>query len=182
MIAFFVVVLIVGLLAAVRVMFFGIERPGRSAHAASGGTSGSAPRPRISYAAVATFAMVLGMVGYLLLRNGATASFAFVVSAVSGLAAAALAAWGAAAWARVVPEHDVEDPRYVLQGHLARVTAPIAADHEGEITFEVGTERHTVRARVIDDSSVAVGAEVVIERIDDEVAYVEPWQQVEKRL
>lgn len=182
MTAFFVAILILGLLVAVRVMFFGIEHPQVDQHSLLDGAPGPRPRIRTWYAAAAAFAVVFGVVGYLLDRSGATAASSLGFAVAAGAAVAALAGWGAVAWARVVPEHDVEDPRYVLQGHLALVTAPIAADREGEITFEIGSERRTVRARVIDDSSVAVGAEVVIERIDDEIAYVEPWQQVEKRL
>lgn len=183
----YLVSFVVGLLVAVRVMFFGIERPVRLSTSA-----GSAPVPhvRFSFAAVATFAVVFGVVGYLLLRNGVASGMTLLVAILVGVVTAALATWGAAAWARVLPQHDVEDPRYVLQGHLARVTAAISAGRDGEIVYELGDERHTARARLVDDTgsaageetSVAVGTEVVIERIDDDVAYVEPWQQVEKRL
>ena len=47
----------------------------------------------------------------------------------------------------VTPEHDVDDERYILQGHIARVTKPIRADVDGEVAFEVGNERHVLRAR-----------------------------------
>ena len=175
----FLFAFVIGLLLAVRVMFFGIERP---APVAPLDGSPAAPRVRFSHAALSAFAVIFGVVGYLLLRGGAADGFALAIAAAVGIVAAALSAWGASAWARVLPEHDVEDPRYVLQGHLARVTAPIEAGRDGQIVFEIGDERRTVRARLVDDSSVAVGAEVVIERIDDDVAYVESWQQVEKRL
>lgn len=184
----YLVSFVVGLLVAVGVMFFGIERPARLAPSHAG--SPAVPRVRFSYAALASFAVVFGVVGYLLLRNGVGGGITLLVAVLAGAVTAALAAWGAAAWARVLPEHDVEDPRYVLQGHLARVTAAIAAGRDGEIVYELGDERRTARARLVDDAgaavsegaSVAVGTEVVIERIDDDVAYVEPWQQVEKRL
>lgn len=178
---------VVGLLVAVRVMFFGIERP---AHPAPAATVPATPRIRFSYAALAAFALLFGVVGYLLVRGGAASGVAFAIAVIVGIVGAFLAGWGAAAWARVLPEHDVEDPRYVLQGHPARVTAAIAPDRDGEIVYEIGDERRTARARLVEDadapeggdSSVAVGTEVVIERIDDDVAYVEPWLQVEKRL
>lgn len=184
----FLVAFVAGLLVAVRVMFFGIERPTHTA--APTDPPPLVPRVRFSYAAVAAFAVVFGVVGYLLLRSGAASGLTLAIAVAAGVVAAALSVWGAAAWARVLPEHDVEDPRYVLQGHLARVTAPIGAGRDGEIVYEIGDERRTARARLVeesgdaapDDSSVAVGTEVVIERIDDDVAYVEPWQQVEKRL
>ena len=31
-------------------------------------------------------------------------------------------------WWGATPEHDVDDERYVLQGHVGRVTKPIRAD------------------------------------------------------
>jgi membrane protein implicated in regulation of membrane protease activity len=70
----------------------------------------------------------------------------------------------------------------VLQGHLATVTAPIEPNSDGEITYVVEGTRHTVRARGLDGSTAARGVEVVIERIENNVAYVEPWVEVEKRL
>jgi hypothetical protein len=81
-----------------------------------------------------------------------------------------------------VPEHDVDDERYVLQGQLARVTKPMSGDVEGEVTFRFGNEQRYVRARDLDGGSIAADSEVVIERIEGDVAYVEAWQEVEKRL
>jgi hypothetical protein len=88
----------------------------------------------------------------------------------------------AVATARVQPEHDPDDPRYVLQGHVALVSTPIPADGEGKITFsEAGADR-TIRARTIDGTAIAEGQEVCIERVEDEVAFVELWAIVEQRL
>jgi hypothetical protein len=84
--------------------------------------------------------------------------------------------------AAFVPEHDPDDPRYVLQGHVATVTAPIRPGGEGEIAYVVEGARHTARARGLDGSTAEQGIEVVIERIEDGIAYVEPWAEVEKRL
>jgi len=39
-----------------------------------------------------------------------------------------------------------------------------------------------LRARGIDQGSLDVETEVVIERIEEDVAFVEPWTEVEKRL
>jgi hypothetical protein len=39
-----------------------------------------------------------------------------------------------------------------------------------------------VRARSVDGAPVAVGDEVVIERIENDVAYVESWSVVEGRI
>jgi hypothetical protein len=151
---------IAGLLLGVRVMFFGAER--RRLRPAD------AMPLRRSEPAIVGFLLMFGLAGYLMTLLGL--AWALVVMRV------------AVATARVQPEHDPDDPRYVLQGHVALVSAPIPSDGEGTVTFsEEGAER-TIRARTIDGSAVAEGQEVCIERVEDEVAFVELWAIVEERL
>jgi membrane protein implicated in regulation of membrane protease activity len=111
---------------------------------------------------------------------GAAASI--IVALLVGIVAGAFAVRLVRRAAAFVPEHDPDDPRYVLQGHVATVTAPIGPAGEGEIAYVVEGTRHTARARGLDGSTAERGVEVVIERIEDGVAYVEPWAEVEKRL
>jgi hypothetical protein len=70
----------------------------------------------------------------------------------------------------------------VLQGHPAQVVQSISPTGVGEILFEIESEQRRLPARALDDVAVGVGTEVVIERIEDGIAYVEPWLQVEQRL
>jgi membrane protein implicated in regulation of membrane protease activity len=175
----FVAALIAGLLLAVRAMLLGVERS-RTPFGASPPTT---PSVRFSTPVVSAFAAAFGAAGYLLTRPGrmgaaAGTTVALLVGTIAGAFAIRLVRRAAA----FVPEHDPDDPRYVLQGHVATVTAPIGPDGEGEITYVVEGTRHTVRARGLDGSTADRGIEVVIERIEDNVAYVEPWVEVEKRL
>jgi membrane protein implicated in regulation of membrane protease activity len=165
-----------GLLLAVAVMIFGVERP-RERHPTGERSF------RLSPAPIGAFAVVFGVVGYILSRQafGSIATTA-IVAVLVGVVAAMITARLVRQWWSVTPEHEVADERYVLQGHLARVTKPIAADVDGEVAFEVGGERRMLRARNFDEGSLPAGTDVVIERIEDEVAYVEAWQEVEKRL
>lgn len=165
-----------GLLLAVGVMIFGVERP-RARHP-SGERSF-----RISPAPVGTFAVAFGAVGYILAHTrfvgiAATAAIALLVAAISAATTARLVRQ----WWAVTPEHEVEDERYLLQGHLARITDSIGLEAEGKVTFEVEGKLHVLRARNLDQGSLPAGTDVVIERIEHEVAYVEAWQEVEKRL
>jgi membrane protein implicated in regulation of membrane protease activity len=105
-----------------------------------------------------------------------------VIAALLGLVWAVLVTRLAVATARVQPEHDPEDPRVILQGHVAVVTAAIPAGGEGAIAIQEGSQSRSLRARTIDESGAAAGQEVCIERVDDDVAYVEPWAAVEARL
>jgi hypothetical protein len=99
-----------------------------------------------------------------------------------GLVWAILVTRLAVATARLQPEHDPEDPRFALQGHVAVVTAAIPTDGDGTITFSDGGAPRTVRARTLDGSAIGEGEEVCIERLEEDVAFVELWAIVEQRL
>jgi hypothetical protein len=165
-----------GLLLAVRIMIYGVERP-REDHP-SGERSF-----RLSPAIIVAFTIVFGVVGYVLTQRtvGAPAT-RLAISAFLGAMCAVVAARSVRKWWTVTPEHDVDDPRYVLQGILARVTKSISPGVDGEVAFTVGDERRVLAARGIDETPLAAESEVVIERIEDDVAYVESWSEVEKRL
>jgi membrane protein implicated in regulation of membrane protease activity len=156
-------------------MLFGIERRPSARPAASVGPA------RNWLPLAAAFAVCFGVAGYSLSRVLSVAG-ALVASLVIGVAGGLLTRWLVAKSESMPVEHDIDDERYVLQGHVARVISLIAAGSEGRISFEYGEEHRTLRARSLDDLSVAEGTEVVIERIEGDLAYVEPWLQVEQRL
>jgi membrane protein implicated in regulation of membrane protease activity len=164
-----------GLLLAVRIMIAGVERS-RDEHPAGERSF------RLSPPVVSSFATVFGLVGYILARRGVGLVTQLAVAGVLAVIAAILTARLVRDWWTVTPEHETEDERYLLQGHPARVTQPIRADADGEVAFEVGNDKHVLRARGIDDTVLPAGSDVVIERIEDEIAYVESWVEVEKRL
>jgi len=166
---------ILGLLIAVAIMLFGIERRAKSALVSSESAI------RTSLPLLAAFAIGFGAAGYSLSRIMSAGS-AFLAAVAIGLAAGSLMRWIVAKSASMPVEHDVDDERYVLQGHVARVVSSINAGSEGRISFDVGSEQRTLRARSLDDASVDEGTEVIIERIEGDLAYVEPWLQVEQRL
>ena len=171
----FLVALIAGLLLGVRLMFFGAERRRPATHA-------ELPLRRWEPAMIG-FLVMFGIAGYLLTRHGTMGPGSGTATALLlGVAWAGVVTRVAIATARVQPEHDPEDPRYILQGHVAVVTSAIPAGGEGSIAIEEGSRSRSLRARTIDDSGVPAGQEVCIERVDDDVAYVEPWAAVEARL
>src|SRR5215207_9685717 len=131
-----------GLLLAVFAMLHGVERRPRTVS----GPTAAQPAARLNLPLLAGFATVFGATGYLLTRYSTLAPLLRVgIAALTG----ALGALGAVAlvakWAVPGAAQDVEDPRYALQGHLARVTAPIA-DGSGEIVYVVDGVRHVARA------------------------------------
>jgi hypothetical protein len=166
---------IAGLLLGVRVMFFGAER--RRRHSAD------ALPLRRSEPAIIGFLLMFGVAGYLLTRRGTVSpGGGTLIAALLGLVWAALVTRLAVATARVQPEHDPEDPRFALQGHVAIVSAAIPSDGEGAITLSDAGAQRTIRARTIDGSAILEGEEVCIERLEDDVAFVELWAIVEQRL
>jgi membrane protein implicated in regulation of membrane protease activity len=175
MIYVFVGLVFLGLVAAVRVMLYGVERQ-RPAGAESPRSFSAMP------ALLAAFSFVTGVVGYAATRAGVQPTSVWLLAVGVGAVAAFATSRIIAAWWTVVPEHDVDDERYVLQGSLGRVVAAIDTQGAGKISLESSGHQQVLPARAIDDQSMPVGTEVVIERIEDGVAYVEDWAVVEKRL
>jgi membrane protein implicated in regulation of membrane protease activity len=173
--AVYLIGFIAGLLLAVRIMFFGAER--RRAR------STDAIPLRRSEPAISAFLVMFGLAGYLLTRPGRLAPAAGAGAAL-GLGAlwAVLVTRLAIATARVQPEHDPDDPRFVLQGHVAVVTADIPTDGQGTIIIGEAEGRRSLAARAVDGQAIGVGFEVCIERVENGVAFVEPWAVVEARL
>jgi membrane protein implicated in regulation of membrane protease activity len=165
-----------GLLLGVRIMIAGVERP-REAHPSGERTF------RLSPAVVAVAALVFGLAGYLLYRRQVgTEITQILVAAGLAVIASVVTARLVRDWWKVTPEFETDDERYVLQGHVAQVTKPIAQGVDGEVVFELNAVNHVHPARSIDASTIPAGSEVVIERIEDGIAYVESWAEVEKRL
>lgn len=128
-------------------------------------------------------AALFGIVGYPLAKYSSLGTAAML--AIAGAAAAAAAVGMVAliaGWAVPSAALHVEDPRYALQGHPARVSQSISSGRAGEISYEHDGTRRNVPALGLDRVAIAAGAEVVIERIEDGVAYVELWSTIEKQM
>ncbi len=163
-----------GLLLAVRLMFFGAERRRLR--------EGALPLRRWEPALVA-FLVMLGLAGYLLIEKGGVALLPGTGAAATlALAFAAFTTRLAIAAARIQPEHDPDDPRYILQGHVGIATVAIPEGGEGAIRFGAPGAETEVPARGISGEAIAAGEEICIERVEDGLAFVERWAVVEARL
>lgn len=169
------VAVVTGIALAARVAFFGVERK-------RGGEIWR-PHPAINTPALAAALFMWGAVTYALQRLG---PFGPAVNALIGLPAAAAAWVGTsfllAKWALRAPLVDPHEQAELLQGHVAIVIRRITPTVPGAITFYFDGESHTVEARSLDSNPIDEGTDVVIERIDANTAYVEPWSLVERRL
>lgn len=179
----FLAAFLLGLVLGVHVMMHGVERV-RSALPVrpppDGRYPASAARP-----VLAGFLTVFGFLGYVAHRDRDGLWPAGLLAAiVGGLVGAWIGNIVVKRWAIPAAIADQPDERFVLMGHFARVTAPIGEGEEnpGAITYEIDGVTRTAGARALDGSPVAEGTDVVIERIEDGVAWVEPWSQVEQRI
>jgi hypothetical protein len=170
-----------GLLLWVRVMFFGVRRQ----------VDEQVLEHRKWPLALAALLTVAGVMLYAKADQGMTLTWALLTATVSLLAAAG--AWMLVVKSAAIPSTDPEDdPRYRFQGHVARVVSPItsARDSAGRIVLEFDGKQHEFSAQWAPEADLAggqletaaVGSEVVIEFVDGDTAFVEPWVVVEKRL
>ncbi len=171
----FLIAFIAGLVLAVIAMLHGVEhtRPNRS----------RAPSPFFNLPTLAAFAIGFGAVGYPIASRTQLPVWAILLITIGSGAAAIsamitlLARWalrGASAGA-LVDEHEI-------QGQLAVVTREIATTVPGEIAYELPGRQVKIPARTLTDKPLSVGAEVVIDRIENGVAFVEEWAVVEQRI
>lgn len=169
----FIACLILGLALGVAAMMRGIDR-----HLARRGRVGMHNMPT-----VAAFFTVTGAVGYPIARySDLHPVAAWAIALASGVAAGIGVFWLLAGYIVPSAANDVEDERYRLQGHPARVIRAIGTNGAGEIEYEEHGVRTTVPALALSDEVVEVGAEVVIERVEDGVAHVELWSRIADEL
>jgi hypothetical protein len=169
----FLFVFIAGVGAGVYSMFQGVT-PGPSAR-------GTTRFGLISAPSVAAFAIVFGAVGYLcatrtLLSHPAILAIASGSGAATIPLSAPLTA-KLARWRKAIFSGEAE-----IEGQLATVSRPITRTAPGEVVFERDGEKIRNRAVHILDEDLAIGEDVVIDRIENGTAYVEDWHAVERRL
>jgi hypothetical protein len=143
---------------------------------------GRAPSALFNLPAVAAFAIGFGVAGYPLASR--TQLPAWGILLIAG-AAGALAISGMitllARWAFRGASASAGDEEEI-QGQFATVTREITASVPGEISYESLGRELKVPALGLSPKSLVIGADVVIDRIEGGVAFVEEWAVVEKRL
>lgn len=168
----FLVVFITGLLLAVFAMLNGVRR-----------NQSRAPSAFFNLPAVAAFAIGFGAAGYPLASRTQLPVWGIllIATAVGALAISGMITL-LAQWAfRGIPAASAAEEQEI-QGHLAIVTRDVTASTPGEISYEYLGRKVRISARPISTKALLVGAEVVIDRIEDGVAFVEEWAVVEQRL
>jgi uncharacterized membrane protein YphA (DoxX/SURF4 family) len=173
----FLIAFIGGLVLAVFAMLHGVE------HARRRRNRSRAPSPFFNLPAVAAFAVGFGAVGYPLASRTRLPAWAVILIAIGGGALTItgmitlLARWALRGLSAPFSSEDQE-----IQGTLAVVTKEITPAREGEISYEHLGKRELALARSLGVTAISSGSEVVIDRIENGVAFVEEWAVVEQRL
>jgi hypothetical protein len=162
------------LLLAVFAMLHGVEHARRN--------RSRAPSPFFNLPVIAAFAVGFGAAGYPLISRSRLPSWAILLIA---LASGGLAISGMitllARWALRNAEHPSAG-NDEIQGQLAVVSQEIGSGGAGEITYEHLGQQLRIPALSLNERPMPVGADVVIDRIDNGIAFVEEWSVVEQRL
>ena len=173
----FLAAFIGGLVLAVFSMLHGVERARRKRNRSR------KPSAFFNLPALAAFAAGFGTTGYLVASRTALPVWAVVILALfgGGLVMAGMITL-LAQWAlRGVTGPTITDSGDI-QGQPAVLTREISLASAGEISYDHHGTQVLVAARGLDTRTLPAGTEVVIDRIDNGVAFVEEWAVVEQRL
>lgn len=164
-----------GLILTVFAMLHGVEyfRPNRS----------RAPSPYFNLPNLAAFAVGFGATGYPLAAHTALTTWAMLLLAlVGGVVAITGMTLLLARWALPALQTDAHADVEEIQGIFATVLREISKKNRGRIVYEHSGKRFEADAETLGNSSLPAGTEVVIDRIENGVAFVEEWTAVEQRL
>jgi membrane protein implicated in regulation of membrane protease activity len=170
----FLIAFVASLVLAVIAMLHGVEytRPNRT----------RAPSPFFNLPSYAAFGFGFGVVGYPLAnRTGLPAWAILLIALIAGALTVSGMITLLARWAlRDASSEETHDDE--IQGQLAIVTRDIHLNGSGEISYDSSGKKVRIPAVAISGKNLPVGAEVVIDRIEDGVAQVEEWAVVEQRI
>jgi len=144
-------------------------------HADAGGAHGPSP---FNLTTVAAFLAWFGGTGYLLMRYyGVWHVVALGIAGLSGLGGAAVVFWFLAK-VLISREENLNPADYDMIGVLGKVSIPIRQGGTGELIFSQAGTRHVTGARSDDGKPIPKGAEVVVTRYEQGIAYVKRWEDL----
>ena len=171
----FLVAFVAGLVLAVLAMLHGVEHTRRN--------KSRAPSPFFNLPALAAFAVAFGAVGYpIASRTTLPLWVTLLIAAASGGLAISAMVTLLARWALRGASAQSAAMEHEIQGHLAVVTVRITSVSRGEIVYQLPEREVRIPAKTLGNKALSPGSEVVIDRIEDGVAYVEDWAVVEQRI
>ena len=150
---------------------------GHSGHGHSGHSSGSDPS-WFNFGTITAFLAWFGGTGYLLTRYSSMwILFALLLSALSGIAGAAVVFWFVFK-VLMAHERDLDPADYNLIGVLGHLSATLREGGTGEMIFSQEGFRRCAAVRNEEGKALPKGAEVVVLRYEKGIAYVRPWDEL----
>jgi len=161
--------------------FHGAARGG-VAHSHNGGadSASSHSASHISWfntSTVMAFLAWFGGIGYILSAHSHLVGVIALAFAIAGGLIASWAVFKFMVKLMNAESSHLKDEDYRHEGLVCTVTMPARANGTGEIHFMQNGVRRSAGARSCDGKPLEKGAEVVIERYENGVAYVKPWEE-----
>ena len=169
-------IFVIGVVLTVYVVIRGVERRGPAKAFAKRHV-----RIALRSPFVATFMLGFGLGGYLFSRAGFSFRSTLWIASPLALILASLAVSVVRHWARRGAEASADEAEGTLQGQFGIVVRDATGEGPAEVEYWLDNRRVVRRAKAV-AGVLRVGMEVVIERVDGNVVYVEAWSRVEQRI
>ncbi|HUN88238.1 MAG TPA: NfeD family protein [Terriglobales bacterium] len=138
--------------------------------------------PVINFGTITAFLAWFGGIGYLLTKySGWLATISLLVAIFGGMVGAAIIFFMVS---KLLMQHDkpLNEADYEMVGVLGQICSSIREGGTGEIIYTQEGTRWTAGARSEDGKAIARGTEVIVTRYENGLAYVRPWEDMEKEL
>lgn len=151
-------------------------------HAGGGHGPMGAELPVINFGTITAFLAWFGAIGYLLTRYSSwMATISLLVAIFGGMIGASIVFFMVS---KMLMKYDkpLDPADYEMVGVLGRICSSIREGGTGEIIYSQEGTRRTCGARNETGSAIAKGVEVVVTRYEKGIAYVRPWEEMEREM
>jgi membrane protein implicated in regulation of membrane protease activity len=151
-------------------------------HAPHGGGHGAGDLPVINFGTITAFLAWFGGIGYLLTKYSSwMATVSLLVAIFGGMIGAAIVFFMVS---KLLMKHDkpLDPADYEMVGVLGRICSSIREGGTGEIIYSQQGTRNTCGARSENGAAIAKGTEVVVTRYERGLAYVRPWEEMQREM
>jgi membrane protein implicated in regulation of membrane protease activity len=151
-------------------------------HSAGGHAVYSGDLPVLNFGTITAFLAWFGGIGYLLtVYSSWLATVSLLVAIFGGMIGAAIVFFMIS---KFLMKHDrpLDPADYEMVGVLGRVCSSIREGGTGELIYSQEGSRRTCGARSETRAAIPKGTEVVVTRYDKGIAYVRPWEEMERGL
>jgi membrane protein implicated in regulation of membrane protease activity len=147
-----------------------------------GGGNFGAELPVINFGTITAFLAWFGGIGYLLTKySGWLATISLLLAIFGGMTGAAIVFFMIS---RLLMKHDkpLDQADFEMVGVLGRICSSIREGGTGEIIYTQEGTRWTCGARSENGTAIPKGTEVVVTRYEKGLAYVRPWEEMEREM